>query len=191
MFGNAGLLATSTAYHGATKITVVCRKRETIAAALMVVVGILASNCDWYRRDALDTTEQRDHAIRLLKNAYDAFNRGDIAKAVEELDPAIEWTEPASFPGGGTYHGHAGVSQYLTQSRAGWAEGRSEPEKFIVKGNRVVVFVHARIRTKGSSDWHDVRLADVYTFRDGRPISMRAFADRKDALDWAGVHDVS
>ncbi len=93
------------------------------------------------------------------------------------------------FHRGGTYHGHAGVSHYLTQSRAGWAEGRSEPEKFIVTRNRVVVFVHARIRMKGSNDWHEIRLADVYTFREGRPISMRAFADRKDALDWAGVHD--
>jgi uncharacterized protein len=159
-----------------------------MTAALLVIAGVLASNCDWHKRDALDTVEQRDQAIGLLRNAYDAFNRGDIAKAVEELDPAIEWTEPASFPGGGTYRGHAGVSQYLTQSRADWAEGRSEPEKFIVTGSRVVVFVHARIRMKNSSDWHDVRLADVYTFRDGRPISMRAFADRKDALNWVGVN---
>src|SRR6185312_10619437 len=30
-----------------------------------------------------------------------------------------------SFPGGGTYHGHAGVSQYPTLSRAGWAEYES------------------------------------------------------------------
>ena len=164
-------------------------KQEAVTAALMVVVGILASNCDWHKRGALDTTEQRDQAIRLLKNAYDAFNRGDIAKAVAELDPAMEWTEPASFTGGGTNHGHGGVSHYLTQSRAGWAEGRSEPEKFIVTQNRVVVFVHARIRMKGSNDRHEIRLADVYTFREGRPISMRAFADRKDALDWAGVHD--
>ncbi|MFL6447527.1 MAG: nuclear transport factor 2 family protein [Bryobacteraceae bacterium] len=166
------------------------RKHETITAALVVVVGILASNCDRHNKDALDTIEQRNQAIRLLRNAYDAFNRGEIAKAVEELDPAIEWTEPASFPGGGTYHGHAGVSQYLTQSRAGWAEGRSDPEKFIVRRNRVVVFVHARIRMKGSSEWHEVRLADVYTFREGRPISMRAFADREDALDWVGAADV-
>jgi len=155
----------------------------------MVLVGILALNCGWHKSSALDTTEQRDQAIRLLRNAYDAFNRGDIADAVAELDPAIEWTEPASFPGGGTYHGRAGVSQYLTQSRAGWAEGRSEPEKFIVTGNRVVVFVHARIRTKGNDEWHEIRLADVYTFREGRPTSMRAFADRKGALDWVGVRE--
>jgi len=30
----------------------------------------------------------------------------------------------------------------------------------------------------------DVRLADVYTFRDGKAIQMRAFADRDEALRW-------
>jgi ketosteroid isomerase-like protein len=137
----------------------------------------------------LETDEQRNHAISLLQKAYDAFNRSDIAKTVEQLDPQIEWTEPASFPGGGTYHGQEGVSQYLTQSRAGWAEGRSEPERFITSGDRVVVFVHARIRLQGSSEWRYVRLADVYTFRNGKPVSMRAFANRKEALDWVGVHE--
>jgi uncharacterized protein len=173
----------------AAKMVDVSRKLETITATLILLIALLASSCDWHTRYALDTTEQKDQAIRLLRDAYGAFNRGDIAGAVQELDPHIEWTEPASFPGGGTYHGREGVSQYLTQSRSGWAEGRSEPEKFLVSGNRVVVFVHARIRMKESSDWHEVRLADVYTFRDGRPIGMRAFADRRDALDWVGIRD--
>jgi hypothetical protein len=45
--------------------------------------------------------------------------------------------------------------------------------------------VHARLRAKGSSDWQDVRLADVYLFRDGKAIQMKAFADRQEALGWA------
>jgi ketosteroid isomerase-like protein len=79
----------------------------------------------------------------------------------------------------------------LTQSRAAWAEGSSEPEQFIVSGPRIVVFVHARIRLHGSDEWRDIRLADVYTFRDGKPIQMRAFSDRREALQWAGVTDDS
>ncbi|MDQ2776000.1 MAG: nuclear transport factor 2 family protein [Acidobacteriota bacterium] len=118
-----------------------------------------------------------------------AHPRGIIAKAVEQLDPQIDWAEPASFSAGGTYHGQAGVSSYLSQSRSGWAEGRSEPERFIVSRDRVVVFVYARIRLQGSNEWREVRLADVYTFRNGKLVSMRAFADRKDALDWVGAHE--
>ena len=122
-----------------------------------------------------------------LRKAYAAFNRNDIPATVESLDPQIEWTEPAEFPGGGTYRGHEGVKAYLSQSRADWAEGSSEPERFIVAGDKIIVFVHARARLKDSTEWHDTRLADDFTFRNGKAIQMRAFADRRQALEWAGV----
>ena len=56
-----------------------------------------------------------------------------------------------SFPAAGTYHGREAVKRYLTQSRAAWAEASSEPERFITSGNRIVVFVHARVRAKDSN----------------------------------------
>ena len=65
----------------------------------------------------------------------------------------------------------------------------AKPERFITAGNRIVVFVHVRARSKGSNEWNEVRLADVYTVRDGQPVEMRAFADREEALRWAGVKD--
>ncbi len=123
--------------------------------------------------------------IEHLRAAYGAFNRGDIDAALEPLDPQIEWSEPAEFPGGGTYHGLEGVKRYLTQSREGFTEGGSQPEQFIPVGNRIVVFVHARVLPKGSTEWLDIRLADVYTIRNGRAVRMRAFSDRQEALRWA------
>ena len=162
-------------------------------AILAVAILCLSGACRERSRtkNLMDTSAEQEQAIRVLREAYAAFNRGDIAAAVEPLDPQIEWTEPTEFPGGGTYHGHAGVTTYLTQSRAGWAECSSEPERFIPAGNRMVVFVHARVRPKGSSQWQEVRLADVYTFRNGKAVSMQAFADRQAALRWvlgASVH---
>jgi ketosteroid isomerase-like protein len=132
-------------------------------------------------------SEQPEQMILALRAAYAAFNRGDIDSAVEPLDAQIEWTEPAEFPGGGTYHGREGAKQYLEQSRAAWAEVISEPEQFIPVGNRIVVFVHAQVRPKNSNQWQEVRLADVYTIRNGKAIQMRAFADRQEALGWAGA----
>ena len=132
----------------------------------------------------------RPHDRRAWR-AYEAFNRGDIDAALEPLDAQIEWTEPVELPGGGTYRGRDGVKRYLTQSRAAWAEVASEPERFITAGDRIVVFVHARVRPQGSNQWQDVSLADVYTVRGGKVIEMRAFADRQEALRWAGVPDRS
>jgi ketosteroid isomerase-like protein len=74
----------------------------------------------------------------------------------------------------------------LTQSRAAWAEVISEPERFIPAGDRMIVFVYARVRPKDSQDWQEVRLADVYSVRDGKIVAMHAFADREAAQRWAG-----
>ena len=133
----------------------------------------------------VDVSPDMEHVVAALGGAYRAFNRGDMPAAVEPLDAQIEWTEPAEFPGGGTYHGRDGVKQYLTQSRAAWAEVHSEPERFIMAGDRIVVLVHARVRPKGSNHWQDISLADVYTVRNGRVVGMQAFADRQQALRWA------
>jgi uncharacterized protein len=136
---------------------------------------------------AMENSPQLAQTIAALRAAYAAFNRGDIDAAVESLDPNIQWIEPAEFPGGGAYHGRAGAKHYLVQSRAAWAEVISEPERFIPAGDRIVVFVHARVRPENSNEWQEVRLADVYTFRNGKAIQMRAFADRQQALLWAGI----
>ena len=137
--------------------------------------------------DVVLNHQQIEDAIAGLREAYAAFNRGDIDATVRLLDSRVEWIEPAEFPGGGTYHGVGGAKQYLAQSRAGAAQVISEPEQFIPTGNRIIVFVHARVLPKGNSTWQDVRLADVYTFQNGRVTNMRAFANRDDALRWAGV----
>jgi len=75
----------------------------------------------------------------------------------------------------------------LTQSRARWAEGRGEPQRFVPSGDKIVVFVHARVRLKNNTTWSEIRLTDVFTFRGGKAVEMHAFADRQQALTYAGV----
>jgi ketosteroid isomerase-like protein len=159
---------------------------------LLLIACLFLTACAGAGKETrMESTPELQAAITALRGAYSAFNRGDIDAALEPFDPQIEWTEPAEFPGGGTYHGREGVKRYLTQSRAAWAEGSSEPERFITAGNRIVVFVRARVRPKGSNEWREVSLADVYTIRSGKAIQMRAFADRQEALRWVGVEDPS
>ncbi|HVT97117.1 MAG TPA: nuclear transport factor 2 family protein [Acidobacteriaceae bacterium] len=159
-------------------------------ASVILLVAVAVCGCLTNPYEVSMSPQQQQHAISLLRDAYSAFNRNDISAAVHALDLNIDWQEPAEFPGGGSYHGRAEVARYLANSRAGWAEGSSEPVRFIVHGDRVVVYVHARFRTKDSSAWTEVCLADVYTFRNGTPVAMRAFADRNAALEWVGVPEL-
>jgi uncharacterized protein len=160
------------------------------ASSVVLAAALFVTSCKQPAKKAgMESTSQSEPMISDLRNAYAAFNRGDIDAALKPFDPQIEWSEPSEFPGGGRYHGLVGVKQYLTQSRAGFDEGSSEPEQFIPAGNRIVVFVHARVRSSGSKEWHDLRLADVYTIRDGKAVEMRAFSDRQEALRWVGLHE--
>jgi ketosteroid isomerase-like protein len=159
-----------------------------LPAAIIIAVCLFLNGCHWAGKESRmqSATPQQEQIITALRGAYAAFNRGDIDAAVAPLDEHIEWTEPAEFPGGGAYHGREGARRYLSQSRASLAEGTSEPVRFIPAGNRIVVFVHAHVRPHGSN-WQDIDLADVYTIRDGRIVEMHAFADRQQALIWAGA----
>ena len=160
-------------------------RRRFLALMLLAAAGLHPNGCNRAKNQVrVEDSPQTQQMITALRAAYAAFNRGDIDAALAPFDARIEWSEPPEF-GGGTYHGRDGVKQYLTQSRSAWVEGSSEPEQLIPVGTRIVVFVHARFRPKGSDSWQDVRLADVYTVRDGRAIQMRAFTDRQAALRWA------
>ena len=125
--------------------------------------------------------------IEAIREAYAALNRNDIPGFVQFFDPQIERIEPADFPQGGTYHGLAAVTAHVAKGRGTWAEGGCEPQRFVVAGDRVIVFVRVRVRLKHETEWREGRIADVYTFRNGKAIQFRTFADERQALEWAGV----
>ena len=124
-----------------------------------------------------------------LRQAYAALNRNDISGFVKDFDPQVERIEPAAFPTAGTYRGLEAVTEHVSLGRSTWAEGSCEPERFIVAGDKVVVCIHVRVRLKDKTEWIDGRLADVYTFRDGKAIQFRTFSETEQAFEWAGVED--
>jgi ketosteroid isomerase-like protein len=125
--------------------------------------------------------------IEAVKEVYAAINRNDIPAAVKAFDPQMEWIDPPPSPGAGTHRGHAEVMANLSKGRNTWAEGSCELERFIAAGDKIVVFVHVRVRLKDHTEWIDGRIADVYTFRNGKAIQMRSFGERQEALAWAGA----
>ena len=124
-----------------------------------------------------------------LREVYAAINRNDIPAALKFFDPQIERIEFEGFPSAGTYRGYAEVKAHLSQARETWAEGSCEPERFIVAGDKIIVFLYVQVRLKNKPEWSDGRLADVFTFRNGKVIQMRTFAEGQQALEWTGVKD--
>ena len=124
----------------------------------------------------------------LVRGAYEAYSRGEIAKLLDIIDPGLEWTylDPSvADPEPETCHGR----EQLQWALEGQAERglQSEVEEIAACGDKVMVIVH----TPGI-DRQRVRQADdrnflVLTLRKGRVIAMRACRDRAGARDFAGL----
>jgi ketosteroid isomerase-like protein len=127
--------------------------------------------------------------IEALERFFAAINHNDMQAVTRDFDPRIVRIEPEGFPTAGTYLGIEEVLQHIRNGRGTWVEGTCEPEKFLVKGDKVVAYVHVRVRLKDSNDWVNGRFADGFEFRNGRIIRYQSFAERPDALAWADIAD--
>jgi ketosteroid isomerase-like protein len=127
--------------------------------------------------------------IDALKHFYAAVNRNDMQAMIKDFDPQIVRTEPEGFSTAGTYRGSAAVQEIVGKGRGTWAEGSCEPERFLVNGEKVVVYLYAWVRVKGATEWTGGRFADGFVFRNGKIVEYHTFWERVQALDWAGIED--
>ena len=122
-----------------------------------------------------------------LRQFFAAINRNDVEAAMKDFDPEIVRIEPEGFPTAGTYRGVAEVKEHVSKGRGTWAEGSCEPERYLDNRNKVVVYLHVRVRLKGSTEWVEGRFADGFVFRNGKIIEYRTFAERADAIKWVDI----
>lgn len=125
----------------------------------------------------------------ILERFFAAINRNDMEAVTQDFHPDIVRTEPEGFETSGTHRGIEAIRAHLSKGRGSWAEGRCEPEKYLQSGDTVVVYLHARVRLQGATEWIDGRFADGFKFRDGRISEYHTFWARADALVWAGIED--
>src|ERR1700743_2316950 len=105
--------------------------------------------------------------------AYEAFARGDIAAAVRDLDPEVEWIPPATSADGARRGGREAVAEYREDCRAGWKHLTSDPVAERV-GPEVVV-VHRLHGNLLDGTPREVESADAFRFREGRIARIRLY----------------
>lgn len=125
----------------------------------------------------------------VLERFFATINRNDMDAIPAFFDSEIVRVEPEGFPTAGTYRGITEVLEHLRKGRGTWAEGSCDPEKYLQSGDKVVVYLHARVRLHGSNEWVGGRFADGFVMRDGRILQYLSFAERAEALKWASIAD--
>lgn len=127
-----------------------------------------------------------DQMVETVQKIYSAVNEFDLEKFLSFFDSQIERFE--TF--GGHYKGLEELKANFTKGRGTWAEGGCNPEDFIVQKEKVIVSVHVKVRLKNQNEWIDDRLTDVFSFRGQKAVQFFSFADRTEALKWAGIKDI-
>jgi ketosteroid isomerase-like protein len=130
--------------------------------------------------------------IALLRAGYEAFNRGDWGMMFESAAPDFEFVAAERSPNRGTYRGAAAAKRVLEDLFEPFEEVSSEPEEFLVApDSHIVTLVAMRYRPRGSSALVEMRIAHVWTFRDGLATRMEVFPRPEDALEATGLGSVS
>ena len=122
-----------------------------------------------------------DHIAR-LRAGYAAFNAGDDAATVANIDPEIEVYEPPQLPDKKVWHGQEGYLAALRNMREVFGEISVEPEEFVELGDQVVVVARMVVRGVASGAEATLLMAHLWTVRGERAVRLEIFGSREDAM---------
>jgi ketosteroid isomerase-like protein len=129
--------------------------------------------------------------VELVREAFEAFNRGDLEEALERMHPDIEWRTLDAFPDAGTYRGREGVREFWHTWRDTFRGFRLHLEKCLaVRENHVLATF--RVSGEGAESGVGVESPAVFQLgemRDGQVIWVGMFSTESEALDAAGLSE--
>jgi ketosteroid isomerase-like protein len=120
---------------------------------------------------------------------YEAVSRRDWDAAFREAPADFELESGENNPIAGTYRGPGEVRRFFEEFWAAFAEVRAQPERFVDLDDRVLVFLIMYLRPNESDAIFELRIAHLWTVRDGEIIRCKVFPDREKALEAVGLSE--
>ena len=112
-------------------------------------------------------TEQAN--VRLIRELYDAFGRGDVLAVLNVLDPQadLDFEGPKAIPWAGNWHGRDGWAKFFQTLGENADEITLQMEPFAAQGDNVVTAGRYQARVKQTSKRIDSPLVHLWTIRNG------------------------
>jgi ketosteroid isomerase-like protein len=124
--------------------------------------------------------------VDTLERIYTEWAKGNFW-SFESFDPEVRTRWATEVPDLEGSSGIEGLADLLRSWLQAWESCRIEAEAFHDTGDEIVVFVRVLCRGSGSAIDVEMENAHVWTMRDGRALSIRAYTDRARALREAGL----
>jgi ketosteroid isomerase-like protein len=122
----------------------------------------------------------------LVRRLYHLMNAGDVAAAAELLHPDAEWI-PDSRVGQEPARGRENIMRFFVDTAEPFDSFHVEPEDLWETGDRVLVFVRVTGRGERGGAPFEIRIAHLWTVRNGLLMRGEGYGDRGEALEVAGV----
>jgi ketosteroid isomerase-like protein len=118
-----------------------------------------------------------------LRTAYEGFTRRDMDAVLSVMDPEIEWDATDALAHTGLYHGHKGVTDYITSLSAAWDDYQLIPEEFSEADDGAHVMVLGLVKgTLAGGQAVEARFAHVLQLDGGKVTRLKVCLDREAAL---------
>jgi ketosteroid isomerase-like protein len=126
--------------------------------------------------------------VATVKRGYDhVIATGELLMEIAHPDFVWDMSTFRGWPEQKTYEGIEGARQFLSDWTSAWEDWQLELKDLIDAGDEVVAIVHQRGRSRTTGLPVDMDFAQLWTFRDGKQIRMRMYADPDEALRAAGL----
>jgi ketosteroid isomerase-like protein len=122
-------------------------------------------------------SEQTNSVV--VRQAYEAFGRGDIPGVLDLLTDDVVWTlqGPSTIPFAGTHRGREGIAEFFSLVGEALEFEQFEPRELVAQGGTVVVLGYERSIAKATGRTLEQEWAHVYTLRNGKIATGLLFED--------------
>jgi len=127
--------------------------------------------------------------VEVVRQVYEAVNRGDLDTANSYIHPEIEFHTYAQSPEAGVYRGREAVLKYNEDLFDQFESIRFEVDELVEAGDRVVAVNTQHAVPKGGRQEMSVHLAEVWVVRDGLLAERRSYSTKREALKAAGLEE--
>ena len=128
--------------------------------------------------------------VEMVRAAYEAMSRDDWDAVFEAADPDFELVPPDQSPISAPVRGVEEVRAWYTDQQETVGDLSVEVEELIEAGELIVALIRLRIRPHGADADFELRIAHLWTLRDGKLIRCEVFPEREKALEAAGLSGV-
>jgi ketosteroid isomerase-like protein len=115
--------------------------------------------------------------VRVVQEAYAAFNRGDVPAILSSLSETVEWIAPGVEPVAGTYRGRDGAAQFFQKVKETVEFSAFEPREYVAQGDRVIALGNYKARAHTTGKSYDCDWVMSFTFRGGKVTKFQEFTD--------------